>query len=101
MMSSLAMAAVRVPTSGDSARPLGGAKRSDTVLVLLPPGHRVVPATVSGRGLLLLVITGSGTLTTCREAQDLSAGVLLWLPHESAPSMEAGNHGLAYLAVRR
>lgn len=101
MMSSLAMTAVRVPTDGDHAGALSGARRPDTVLVLLPPGRYVVPTTVSGHGLLLLVITGTGTLATRHGSQDLSAGVLLWLPHGSALKMEAGNRGLAYLTVRR
>jgi quercetin dioxygenase-like cupin family protein len=101
MMSSLAMTAVHVPTNGDNARPLTGASHPDTVLVLLPPGHHSAPTTVPGHGVLLLVITGNGTLTTHDGAQDLSAGVLLWLPHGAARSVEAGNRGLAYLTVRR
>ena len=73
------------------ARPPG------TALVLLPAGHSVA---TSGHGVLILV-TGTGTLTTCDGLRGLSPGMLLWLPQGSVRGVVAGTWGLAYLTVHR
>jgi quercetin dioxygenase-like cupin family protein len=100
-MSSNSMVSVPVHADrGDTGRrPV--ASNPESTLILLPVGHRVVPHTAPGHGVVLLVIAGSGTLATRHGLQDLDAGVLLWLPHGSARSVVAGNRGLAYLTVRR
>lgn len=100
-MSSHSMESVPVHADGGSAGRRQLAPNREAALVLLPAGHRVLPTTAPGHGVLLLVITGSGTLTTHRGSQDLSAGVLLWPPHGSARGVVAENVGLAYLTVRR
>ncbi|MGW3498214.1 hypothetical protein [Streptomyces sp. NPDC001020] len=76
-------------------------RQLDANVIRLPAGHRVDTHTEPDLDVLLLVLTGDGTLTTPQNPQHLSEGALLWLPHGSTRSLTAGEHGLSYLTVHR
>jgi len=51
--------------------------------------------------VLLLVLAGTGHLTTEIHTLDLHPGALLWLPQHSRRQFTAGPHGLSYLTVHQ
>jgi hypothetical protein len=73
----------------------------EAALVLLPAGHLGVFRTGNGHGVVLVTVTGSGTLVTQQGPQGLTAGVVLWLRPGPDRVVVAGNHGLACVTVRR
>lgn len=76
-------------------------RQLDANVVHLEPGRRVDTHTEPDLDVLLLVLTGHGTLGTAQGPQELSAGGLLWFPHGSSRSLTAGDDGLHYLTVHR
>lgn len=77
------------------------AQNLDAALLLLPAGHIGVIHTSIGRGVVLAIVAGSGTLVRQRGPQVLRAGVVLWLRPGRVRGVLAGSHGLAYVTVRR
>ncbi|MBO0848378.1 MAG: hypothetical protein J2P20_02865, partial [Pseudonocardia sp.] len=67
----------------------------------LAPGQRIDTHTESDLDVLLVVVGGSGTLTTEAEPLALAPGTLAWLPHGSTRGLAAGADGLTYLTVHR
>ncbi len=51
--------------------------------------------------VLLMIVAGSGTITTDERRFALAPGELVWLPHGSTRSLTAGTYGLAYVTVHR
>lgn len=49
--------------------------------------------------VLMLVVAGSGTITTDAAPLAVSTGSLIWLPRRSRRAIDAGEQGLAYLTV--
>ncbi|MFI6662260.1 cupin domain-containing protein [Streptomyces sp. NPDC050523] len=78
-------------------------RQLDANVVRLTPGRQVAPHAEPDLDVLLLVVSGDGTLGTpeADEQQPLTPGALVWLPHGSTRSITAGDDGLAYLTVHR
>ncbi|MBY8339098.1 hypothetical protein LXH13_34690 [Streptomyces spinosirectus] len=81
-------------------------RQLDANVVRLAPGHHVAPHAEGDLDVLLLVVSGHGVLGVLGtdregEAQPLTPGALVWLPHGSTRSITAGDEGLAYLTVHR
>ncbi|MFB6849053.1 hypothetical protein ACFCXS_29960 [Streptomyces sp. NPDC056373] len=51
--------------------------------------------------VLLLVVSGDGTLGSAAGPRPVEPGSLVWLPHGSVRSVTAGADGLAYVTVHR
>ncbi|MCN9241100.1 hypothetical protein NGF19_09905 [Streptomyces sp. RY43-2] len=76
-------------------------RQLDANVVHLPAGHQVDTHTEPDLDVLLLVLSGDGTLTAQDDPRQMSEGALLWLPHGSTRSLAAGEHGMSYLTVHR
>ena len=76
-------------------------RQLDANLVHLPAGERIGTHAEPDLDLLLVVVTGTGTLTTEDGALPLASGSLAWLAHGQARAVEAGPEGLSYLTVHR
>ena len=57
--------------------------------------------TESDLDVLLVVVSGSGTLEGADGPLALAAGTMLWLPRGSTRRLRAGGEGLGYLTVHR
>ncbi|MCL2583408.1 MAG: cupin domain-containing protein [Streptosporangiales bacterium] len=76
-------------------------RQLDSNVVRLPPGERVGTHAEPDLDVMLLVLSGGGTLTTVEGERPLTPGLLLWLPRTSSRALEAGDSGLCYLTVHR
>lgn len=77
-------------------------RQLDSNVVRLRPGERVDTHAEPDLDVMLLVLSGGGTLTTDEGDQDLTPGTLLWLPRTSRRSLAAdAPDGLCYLTVHR
>lgn len=76
-------------------------RQLDANLIHLPSRQHVAVHTERDLDVLLLVVSGSGTLDTAAGPLSLTAGALLWLPHGSSRSLSADQGGLAYLTVHQ
>lgn len=76
-------------------------RQLDSNVIRLPPGQQVDTHAEPDLDVLLLVLSGDGTLTTIEGTKRLTAGTLLWLPRTSSRSLAAGEGGLCYLTVHR
>ncbi|MFJ6749344.1 hypothetical protein ACIQNI_14290 [Streptomyces sp. NPDC091266] len=73
----------------------------DANLVRLPPDGGVDAHSDDVLDVLLVVLDGSGHLTTPEGRQDLVPGAVAWLPRTSSRSLRAGASGLVHLTVHR
>lgn len=74
----------------------------DANLVHLPARAEVGEHQENTLDVLLVVLAGSGRLTTDREAVlDLAPSTATWLPRTSRRALAAGPDGLSYLTVHR
>ncbi|MFD3652425.1 hypothetical protein ACTU45_31010 [Streptomyces sp. 24-1644] len=74
----------------------------DANLVHLPADAEVAEHQEDTLDVLLVVLAGSGRLTTGRDtALDLTPTTVTWLPRTSRRSLAAGPAGLSYLTVHR
>ncbi|MFF8903120.1 cupin domain-containing protein [Streptomyces lydicus] len=96
-----ALAAVASAPAGALWRLTEPGRQLDANLVRIPPDGRIDTHTEPDLDVLLLVVTGDGTLDATRNPQPLAAGSLLWLPHGSTRSLTAGKDGMSYLTVHR
>ncbi|GAB3574577.1 hypothetical protein GCM10027445_35660 [Amycolatopsis endophytica] len=76
-------------------------RQLDANLVQLRPGETIGTHAEPDLDVLLVVVTGAGTLTTGDGAVEAGPGTLVWLAHGRARSVEAGPDGLTYLTVHR
>lgn len=76
-------------------------RQLDSNVIRLPAGQRVDTHAEPDLDVLLLVLSGSGEITTVEGTTELTPGTLLWLPRTSSRSLEAGSGGLHYLTVHR
>jgi len=76
-------------------------RQLDANVVHLAPGRRVDTHVEPDLDVLLLVVTGDGTVTGPDGDTRLTAGALLWLPHGSRRALAAGERGLSYVTVHR
>jgi uncharacterized protein (DUF2249 family) len=74
-------------------------RQLDSNVIGLPAGGRIDRHTGPDLDVLMLVLSGSGTVST--EVGDLAvtAGALVWLPRRSERAIEAGSAGMSYLTV--
>lgn len=76
-------------------------RQLDANVLNLPAGQTIGSHAEPDLDVLVVVVAGSGTLTTSGGPLPLTPGALVWLPHGSTRSLAAGIHGLAYLTVHR
>ncbi|NIH80546.1 cupin domain-containing protein [Amycolatopsis viridis] len=76
-------------------------RQLDANLVRLAAGERIDQHAEPDLDVLLVVVSGAGTLTTGDGAVGLTPGALAWLAHGRARAVEAGPEGLSYLTVHR
>ncbi|RSM73818.1 hypothetical protein DMB66_02650 [Actinoplanes sp. ATCC 53533] len=73
----------------------------DSNIIQLPPYGNIEPHIGPDLDVLVVVLEGSGALTTELDDFDLTGGQLVWLPRASHRSITAGPRGLRYLTVHR
>jgi uncharacterized protein (DUF2249 family)/quercetin dioxygenase-like cupin family protein len=73
----------------------------DSNLVILPPAGTIGEHAGPEHDVLLVVLDGSGTLTTERGDVELRPGELVLLPRRSRRAFTAGPSGLRHLTVHR
>jgi quercetin dioxygenase-like cupin family protein len=76
-------------------------RQLDANLIRLRPEQTVELHQEPDVDVLLLPLAGGGVLRTDSDAIALVPHALVWLPHGSRRSLEAGSEGLAYLTVHR
>jgi quercetin dioxygenase-like cupin family protein len=74
-------------------------RQLDANLVHVPAESHIDSHVEPDLDVLLLVVSGSGTLGTAKGPQPLFEGSLTWLPRGSSRSVTAGQDGLSYLTV--
>jgi len=67
----------------------------------LPAGQCIGTHAEPDLDVLMVMVAGSGTLTTNGGPLPLTPGALVWLPHGSTRSLAAGTDGLSYLTTHR
>ncbi|MBQ0863663.1 hypothetical protein ACH4RA_04300 [Streptomyces smyrnaeus] len=93
------LAAAEAAPAGALWRLAESGRQLDANLVRIPPRTRVDTHVEPDLDVLLLVVTGHGTLGTTRGPEPLTPGSLTWLPRDSSRSLTAGQDGLSYLTV--
>lgn len=73
----------------------------DSNIIRLSPGASIDTHVGPDQDVLLLVLDGTGHLTTEIHTIDLHPGALIWLPQRSQRQLTAGPHGLSYLTVHQ
>jgi uncharacterized protein (DUF2249 family)/quercetin dioxygenase-like cupin family protein len=73
----------------------------DSNIIRLAPGASIGAHVGPDLDVLLLVLDGTGHLTTEIHTIDLHPGALIWLPQHSRRQFTAGPHGLSYLTVHQ
>lgn len=73
----------------------------DSNLVILPGGGAIGEHVGPDHDVLVVVLAGSGTITTERGEVDLGPGQLVLLPRRSRRAITAGPEGLRHLTVHR
>jgi quercetin dioxygenase-like cupin family protein len=76
-------------------------RQLDANLIRLPPNHRVELHREPDVDVLLVVLSGDGTVHTDDGTLALAPHVALWLPRGSQRAIEAGPTGLAYLTTHK
>lgn len=76
-------------------------RQLDANLVHLPAGERIATHAEPDLDLLLVVVSGTGVLTTADGHLEVGPGSLAWLAHGQARAIDAGPGGLSYLTVHR
>ena len=73
----------------------------DSNIIRLHPGASIGAHVGPDLDVLLLVLDGTGQLTTELNTIDLHPGALIWLPQHSRRQFTAGSQGLSYLTVHQ
>lgn len=73
----------------------------DSNIIRLTPDASIRAHAGPDLDVLLLVLDGTGHLTTELHTIDLHPGALIWLPQRSRRQFTAGPHGLTYLTVHQ
>lgn len=91
----------RQVSTGVAWRLAEAGRQLDANLLNLPAGQIIKTHAEPDLDVLVVVIAGTGTLTTDQGALPLTPGALAWLPHGCTRSLCAGAQGMAYLTVHR
>ena len=73
----------------------------DANVIVLPAGDEIRSHTGPELDVLLVVLSGSGTLVTATDAIALEPGGIVWLPARSRRRFIAGDAGLRYFSVHQ
>ncbi|MDQ4093257.1 MAG: DUF2249 domain-containing protein [Actinomycetota bacterium] len=73
----------------------------DSNIIRLQPGASIGAHVGPDLDVLLLVVDGTGQITTELNTIDLRPGALVWLPQRSRRQVTAGPQGLSYLTVHQ
>jgi quercetin dioxygenase-like cupin family protein len=73
----------------------------DSNIIRLQPDASIGAHIGPDLDVLLLVLHGTGQITTELNTTDLHPGALVWLPQRSRRQFIAGPHGLSYLTVHQ
>jgi quercetin dioxygenase-like cupin family protein len=76
-------------------------RQLDANLVRVPPRGSIDAHAEPDLDVLLLVVSGDGTLGSAAGPHPVEPGSLVWLPHGSVRSVTAGVSGLSYVTVHR
>ncbi|MEU2541459.1 cupin domain-containing protein [Streptomyces iakyrus] len=76
-------------------------RQLDANLIRVPPRGSIDTHAEPDLDVLLLVVTGDGTLGAADGPHPVEPGSLVWLPHGSVRSVTAGESGLTYVTVHR
>ena len=71
----------------------------DANVIALPAGDEIRAHIGPELDVLIVVVSGSGTLETAAESIALEAGGIVWLPPRSHRRFVAGDDGLRYFSV--
>jgi quercetin dioxygenase-like cupin family protein len=88
------------PDAGGAIWKLAEQERQlDANVVRLRPGHPVAAHDGPNLDVIMLVLAGSGAVSTEAGELVLGAGSMLWLPRRSRRAITPGPDGLTYLTV--
>lgn len=73
----------------------------DSNIIQLPPQGTIAAHAGPELDVLLIVLDGTGQLTTELDVLDLRPGALVWLPRRAQRQFTAGDDGLRYLTVHQ
>lgn len=76
-------------------------RQLDANLLSLSAGQFIDTHTESDLDVLVVVLAGTGTLTTVSGSLPLKAGSVVWLPRGSTRALHAGDDGLSYLTAHQ
>jgi quercetin dioxygenase-like cupin family protein len=76
-------------------------RQLDANLLRLVPGQTIDTHTEPDLDVLIVIIAGSGALTSGGETLLCAPGELVWLPRGCTRNLTAGPGGLAYLTVHQ
>ncbi|KOV96801.1 hypothetical protein ADK65_26380 [Streptomyces sp. NRRL B-1140] len=76
-------------------------RQLDANLVRVPPRGTIDAHAEPDLDVLLLVVSGDGTLGSAAGPHPVEPGTLVWLPHGSVRGVTAGAGGLSYVTVHR
>lgn len=89
-------------TSGGALWKLAESGRQlDANLIHLPAGEHVETHAEPDLDVLLLVVSGHGSMHATNGTIQLAGGALCWLPHGSTRRISASGDGLTYITVHR
>lgn len=94
-----AAATATAPTGGAAWRLEAEPRQLDSNVIGLPAGGRIDRHTGPDLDVLMLVLAGSGRVSTEADELEVTAGALIWLPRRSERAIEAGSAGMSYLTV--
>lgn len=76
-------------------------RQVDANLVRLSPGGRVDWHIERQRDVLVVILSGTGTVHTDGGHLPLTGGTVLWLPRDTRRSLDAGPDGLTYMTTHQ
>jgi len=76
-------------------------RQLDANVVRLAPGEQVAPHAEPELDVLVVVLSGGGSLHSDEGERPLAEGALLWLPRGSRRGFTAGPAGLSYVTAHR
>jgi uncharacterized protein (DUF2249 family)/quercetin dioxygenase-like cupin family protein len=98
----MALAADSDPDASGAIWKLSMSQRDlDSNVIQLPPGASIEAHAGPDIDVLVLVLGGTGCLSTELDRLDLQAGTLVWLPRRSRRAFTTGPEGLTYLTVHQ